>query len=73
MATATITISDNTDGTEGVNMGLDFGDAIDENSQAHSMIIVLAESVLKNANHYKKIEDTAPAVDIEPSLIITPD
>ena len=70
MPKATITITDN-DGNDGVNLEVDFGDAYDENSQAHGMIAVLAESVLGNAKRYEAIEDTAPEVDVEPKRIIT--
>lgn len=71
MAKASIWIEDSPDGT--VQVGGDFGDAVDTNSQAHQMVMVLLESVLKNAKTYETMEDTAPEVDVEPSLIITPD
>ena len=69
MARATIFIEDNEDGT--LQVGADFGDAVEETSQAHGMAMVLLESVLKNAKTYQTIEDTAPEVDVEPSRIIT--
>lgn len=69
MARATIFIEDNEDGT--LQVCADFGDAVEETSQAHGMAMVLLESVLKNAKTYQTIEDTAPEVDVEPSRIIT--
>lgn len=71
MSTATITIEDNPDGT--LQVGADFGEAVNESSQAHSMAMVLLESVLKNAKTYQAIEDTAPEHNIEPSRIILPE
>jgi hypothetical protein len=68
MPKATITITDTEN--DGINLEVDFGEAYDENSQAHGMIVVLAESVLGNAKRYEAIEDTAPEVDVEPSRII---
>lgn len=70
MAVATITIGDNDDGT--LNVGADFGEAIDDNSQAHQMAQVLLNSILTNAANYKTIEDTVPDVNVEPSRIIVP-
>ncbi len=69
MARATIFIEDNEDGT--LQVGADFGEAVDDTSQAHGMAMVLLESVLKNAKNYQTIEDTAPEVNVEPSRIIT--
>lgn len=71
MAKASITIEDQPDGT--VQVGGDFGEVVDQNSQAHQMVMVLLESVLKNAKNYETIEDTAPESNVEPSRIITPD
>ena len=68
MPKATITITDTEN--DGINLEVDFGEAYDESSQAHGMIVVLAESVLGNAKRYEAIEDTAPEVDVEPSRII---
>lgn len=68
MAKATIFIEDSEDGT--MTVGADFGDAIDNDSQAHGMAMVLLESVLKNAKTYSTVEDTAPEVNVEPSRII---
>ena len=65
MAKATIFIEDAEDGT--LTIGADFGDAIDNESQAHGMAMVLLESVLKNAKTYSTVEDTAPEVNVEPS------
>lgn len=69
MPKATITIEDNEQGS--VNIGADFGDAVDESSQAHGMAMVLLESVLRNAKTYQAIEDTVPEHNVEPSRIIT--
>ena len=69
MPKATIFIEDNETG--GVNVGTDFGDAIDENSQAHGMAMVLLQSILGNAKTYQTIEDTVPEHNVEPSRIIT--
>ena len=66
MAKATIFIEDAENGTL---IGADFGDAIDNESQAHGMAMVLLESVLKNAKTYFTVEDTAPEVNVEPSRI----
>lgn len=71
MAKATIFIEDAEDGT--LTIGADFGDAIDNESQAHGMAMVLLESVLKNAKTYSTVEDTAPEVNVEPSRIIVPE
>lgn len=71
MAKVTIFIEDEPSGT--IQVGADFGDAVDENSQAHSMGMVLIESVLQNAKSYQKVEDTVPEHDVEPSVIITAD
>lgn len=71
MAQATITLSDNEDGT--LNIGADFGDAIDDNSQAHGMAQVLLNSILVNAKTYQTIEDTAPEHNVEPSRIVIPE
>lgn len=70
MASVTITLNDNDDGT--LNVGADFGPAIDDNSQAHGMAQVLLNSILTNAKNFTTIEDTAPEVNVEPSRIITP-
>ena len=71
MPKATIILEDAADGT--ITVGADFGEVIDQDSQAHGMAMVLIESVLKNAKTYQTIEDTAPAVDLEPSRIIVPE
>ena len=70
MKTATITITDQPDGN--VNIGLDFGDAYDQDSNAHAMAGVLVQSVLANAKSFTAVEDTAPEANVEPSRIITP-
>ncbi len=71
MASVTITIDDSENGQ--VNVSADFGDAIDDNSQAHGMAQVLLNSILTNAKHFQTIEDTAPEHNVEPQRIITPD
>lgn len=71
MAKVTIFIEDEPSGT--IQVGADFGDVVEQNSQAHSMGMVLLESVLQNAKSYKKMEDTVPEHDVEPSVIITAD
>lgn len=70
MKTATIIITDQPDGN--VNIGLDFGDAFDADSNAHSMATVLVQSVLQNAKSFTAIEDTAPEANVEPSRIVVP-
>jgi hypothetical protein len=69
MATATITLTDDADGK--ITVGADFGEQVENESQAHQMALVLIQSVLTNAKNYTTIEDTAPEVDVEPSRIIT--
>ncbi len=70
MAVATLQLTDDADGR--ITMALDFGDKYDHDSQAHAMIGVLAESVLKNANNFHKVEDTATEADVEPNVIVAP-
>lgn len=70
MAKAQIFIEDNADGT--LNVGADFGEAIENDSQAHQMAQVLLNSILTNAQNYQTLEDTVPEVSVEPSRIITP-
>lgn len=73
MSAASITITDD-EVTGQVTISTDFGEKLDEASQAHQMVYVLLQSVLKNAKTVTQIEDTAgdlagqPAT---PSLIIT--
>lgn len=67
---AIITIEDNADGT--LHVAADFGDKINDDSQAHAMAQVLLESILQNAGTYETIEDTAPEHNVEPSRIIVP-
>lgn len=69
MATASITLSDDPV-TGKLDMKVEFGDAYDEKSQAHSMLAVLVESVLGNAKSFQKVEDTVPELLVEPSSII---
>lgn len=71
MASASITLTDDPV-TGKLDMSVEFGDAFDEKSQAHSMLAVLVESVLGNARSFQKIEDTAPEIDLEPSKIVLP-
>ena len=72
MAEATLTLTDDP-ATGQVTMEVNFGDAFDEQSKAHSMLKILAESVLNSANNYQKLDDTVPDVDVEPSRIIKPE
>ena len=67
---ATIFIEDQADGT--LHVGADFGEAIDNDSQAHQMAQVLLNAVLTNAQTFTTVEDTVPDVSVEPSRIITP-
>lgn len=72
MAKASIWIED--DG-ESVIVGADFGDKLEQDSQAHQMIYTLLQSVLGTANSVTKIEDTAGDMNgesAEPSRIIVP-
>ena len=70
MPKASLTIEDQPDGT--VSVAADFGDVVDQTSQAHDMVMTLVESVLRTAKSYQTIEDTAPESNVEPSRIITP-
>lgn len=69
MSSASITITDEPGGT--ITVSAEFGTDIDRNSQAHNLITVLLESVLNSAKFHNTIADTAPALDVEPSKIIT--
>ena len=71
MSKAIITLEDTQDGL--MTVGADFGDRIEDTSQAHQMAQVLLNSILTNAKRYETIEDTAPEHNVEPSLIITPE
>jgi len=71
MPKVTITLEDEDDGN--VNIGADFGDFVEQTSQAHQMGIVLLESVLRSSKSYTKIEDSAPDINVEPSKIIVPE
>jgi hypothetical protein len=70
MATVTLTLTDNEDGT--MNIGADFGEAFNPESRAHQAGEVLLQSVLGSASNYQTIEDTAPGCKAEPSRIIVP-
>ncbi len=73
MASASITITDD-EGTGQVTVSADFGDKLDEKSQAHAMIYQLLSGVLGAAKNYTAIEDTAGDLkgeSAEPSLVIT--
>lgn len=73
MAQAKLILTDNDNGV-GFQMEVEFGDKFEPESQAHGMIAVLAESVLKTANEYTRVEDTAPEATIqEPSVILKPE
>ncbi|CAB4154669.1 hypothetical protein UFOVP653_19 [uncultured Caudovirales phage] len=72
MATASITISDDESGQ--VTVSADFGDKLEETSQAHAMIYTLLQSVLGTAKNYTAVEDTAGDFNgqsAEPNRIIT--
>ncbi len=69
MPKASIWIEDKENG--GVDVGVDFGESYEPNSQAHAMIGVLIESVLANAKSYTQVEDNVPELDVEPQKIIT--
>lgn len=71
MPKASLTIEDAPDGT--VTVSADFGDVIDQESQAHGMVMTLVESVLRTAKNYQTVEDTAPEANVEPSRIIVPE
>lgn len=73
MASASITITDD-EGTGQVTVSADFGDKLDDSSQAHAMIYQLLSGVLGAAKNYTAIEDTAGDLkgeSAEPSRIIT--
>jgi hypothetical protein len=65
-----IFITDQEDGT--IEVGADFGEKVEPESQAHGMAQVLLHSILSNAKHYTNTEDTAPEVNVEPSKIVLP-
>lgn len=69
MAQASITITDDPE-TGQVTVSADFGDAVDHESQAHGMVYELLKAVLGTAKSFKRVEDTAPELDAEPSRII---
>lgn len=71
MATASIIITDNEDGT--IDVSAEFGDQFIGESKAHQMIQVLLQSVLSSADRFEKLEDTVPECNPEPSLIVTPE
>ena len=72
MAKASIWIED--DGSS-VIVGADFGDKLEQDSQAHQMVYTLLQSVLGTANSVTEIENTAGDLNgesAEPSRIIVP-
>ena len=71
MAQASITITDDPV-TGQVDMKVEFGDSYDETSQAHAMIATLVESVLGTAKTFRRVDDTVPELDLEPSKLIVP-
>lgn len=71
MPKASITIEDAQDGT--ITVGADFGESVDQTSQAHGMVMTLLESVLRTAKNYTTVEDSAPEANVEPSRIIVPE
>lgn len=68
MARASISIEDADDGT--LTVGTDFGDKFDESSRAHGMVYELLRAVLQTAPNFRKIDDTMPEQDAEPSVIV---
>lgn len=70
MAAITLTITDDDKG--GVTVAADFGERIDDDSLAHGMGQQLLQSILASAKTYSTVEDTAPEVNVEPSLVIVP-
>ncbi len=73
MASATITITDD-ESTGQVTVSADFGEKLDDASQAHAMIYQLLAGVLGAAKNFTALEDTAGDLkgeSAEPSLIIT--
>lgn len=70
MSKASITIEDADDT---VIVSADFGDEVDQDSQAHGMVMTLLESVLRTAKTYTSVEDTIPEVDVEPGKIVLPE
>jgi hypothetical protein len=72
VAKASIWIED--DGSS-VIVGADFGDKLEQDSQAHQMVYTLLQSVLGTANSVTEIENTAGDLNgesAEPSRIIVP-
>lgn len=75
MASASITITDD-EATGQVTVSADFGEKLDDSSQAHAMIYQLLAGVLGAAKNYTAIEDTAGNLNgesAEPSLIVVPE
>ena len=75
MSHASITITDE-EATGQVTVAADFGEKINDASQAHQMVYVLLQSVLGNAKTVQTIEDTAGDLagqSAEPSRIIIPE
>lgn len=56
MATASLTISDDDDQPGRVQMAVNFGPAVNEQSPAHQMINNLANSVLQSFEHAEEVE-----------------
>lgn len=73
MSRATLTLEDDPESPGSFKMELDFGEKFDDKSVAHQVVAGATESILKWASTYKKLEDTAPGVDVEPSVIIKTD
>lgn len=70
MSRATLTLEDDPERPGSFKMELDFGIKFDDQSVAHQVVAGATESILKWASTYQKLEDTAPGVDVEPSVII---
>lgn len=71
MAAVTINLVDDPE-TGQVTVSADFGDAIEDTSQAHGMGQQLLQAILGSAKNYTTVEDTAPDTNVEPSKIILP-
>lgn len=69
MSRGSITLIDDEDGP-GFKMEVDFGDKFNDESMSHQVISASVESILKWSSSFQKLEDTAPEVNLEPSVII---
>jgi hypothetical protein len=69
VATVTITLTDSEDGS--MTISADYGERVEQGSQAHQCANVLVQNILESAKSFERIEDTAPEVNVEPNRIIT--